>query len=63
MSEPRPYDISKPEDIERLHRELRGYMRNCLINHGGCGGDRKGRQYAYEALENLAPYPKGEVKS
>jgi hypothetical protein len=49
-SRPRPYDLSKPEEIARLFREVHGYL-HVSLHHGT---DLEGRQYALDALAVLA---------
>lgn len=49
MSAPRPYDLSNPAELARLHQELEGYMRVSLKD----GTDTEGRAHAYEALREL----------
>lgn len=46
---PREYELDKPEELQRLYRELAGYMKNCR----DCGGDFEGRRFAREALDKL----------
>ena len=46
---PREYEIDKPEELQRLYRELAGYIRTCR----NCGGDFAGRRFAMEALDKL----------
>lgn len=47
---PRPYDLDKPDEVLRLYRECRGYLRAC---HGKHGMDWEGRKFAMEALDAL----------
>ncbi len=49
MSKPSPFDISKPEEVKRLHRELLAYMKISVHD----GTDFAGRQYAFQALKQL----------
>ena len=49
MSAPRPFDLSDPAEMERLHWELEGYMRVSLKD----GTDTEGRAHAYAALCDL----------
>lgn len=49
MSDPRPYDLTDPSEIQRLHRELEGYMRVSLKD----GTDSEGRAYAFAALVEI----------
>jgi len=49
--EPRPYDLSQPDEFRRLMREVRGYIHTCRREHHGT--DFKGRQFAVEALEQI----------
>lgn len=49
MSAPRPYDLSDPAEVARLHDELEGYMRVSLKD----GTDTEGRAHAYAALCEL----------
>lgn len=46
---PRPYDLNDPKELQRLYKEVHGYLKICR-NHGG---DFAGRNYALEALEVL----------
>ena len=46
---PREYNLDKPEELQRLYRELAGYMKTCR----NCGGDFEGRQFARDALDKL----------
>ena len=50
---PREYQLDKPEELQRLYRELAGYMKTCR----NCGGDFEGRQFAREALDKLREAP------
>ncbi len=45
---PRAYDITDSDDIKRLLRECRGYIRVYA------GTDTEGRRHAIEALDKLA---------
>lgn len=49
MSDPKPYDLNKKDDIERLIRELKSYMTVSLKD----GTDSEGRQYALDALTEI----------
>ena len=49
MNEPRPYDLTKQAEVNRLIRELRGYM-HVSIGHGT---DIEGRQHALTALNTI----------
>ncbi len=49
MNRPRPYDLSKQREVNRLVRELRGYMQ-VSIDHGT---DTEGRQHALDALNTI----------
>ncbi len=50
--EPTAYaDLKDPDEIDRLNREVLGYLRTCLSEHHGT--DLKGRQFAIKALEML----------
>lgn len=46
---PRSFDLSNPDERDRLLRETIGYARVSL--HGRDGTDWEGRRYACEALE------------
>ena len=46
---PREYNFDRPEELQRLYRELAGYMKTCR----NCGGDFEGRQFARDALDRL----------
>jgi len=46
MTEPRPYNLDDPAEVDRLHEELQGYMRVSLTD----GTDTEGRAHAYAAL-------------
>ena len=59
-NEPRKYDLSKPEELQRLYSELLGYMKVSLGSHcPHChkllkeGTDFEGRQFAIEVLQEL----------
>ena len=47
---PKPYDLSRPEEIARLFREVQEYMRVSLRD----GTDFEGRKHALDALAVLA---------
>lgn len=49
MTAPMPYDLTDPKELQRLYRELLGYMKISVHD----GTDRKGREYALRALEEL----------
>ena len=51
MSEPKRYDMSKPEDVERWFHEMEGYLRvdNFIAN----GTDFDGRTYALQGFRDL----------
>ena len=49
-NKPRPYDLSRPEEIARLFREVHGYLQTSLHN----GTDLDGRRYALDAMAVLA---------
>ena len=51
MTEPRAYDLTKQYHIDRLMREVYGYLKTCLREHHGT--DFEGRQFALEALEDI----------
>ncbi len=51
MSEPKPFDMTKKEDLERWFREMNGYLRTMDFLKEGT--DRTGRRYAYEAFLQL----------
>jgi len=40
MTEPRPYNLADPAEVDRLHHELQGYMRVSLQD----GTDTEGRE-------------------
>lgn len=46
---PRPYDLSDPDELNRLLSETIGYARVSLYKKDGT--DLEGRRYAYEALD------------
>lgn len=50
-NEPRPYDLSSPGEVDRLLREVEGYLHTCRKDHHGT--DFKGRMYAIDALAKL----------
>lgn len=50
-NEPRPYDLDDPLEVDRLHREVLGYLHTCRNDHHGT--DRSGRDFAIDALRNL----------
>ncbi len=47
---PRAYDLSDPGEMNRLHREVRGYLHTCHKKHGT---DWEGRKFAIDALGAL----------
>lgn len=47
----KPYDPKHPDDLQRLVREVGGYMETC---RGSCGSDTKGRDHAIECLDAIA---------
>ena len=49
MTQPREYDLSKPEEISRLLMEVHGYMKVSLKD----GTDHEGRKHAYDAIGKL----------
>ena len=51
MSAPRPYDLTKPEELTRLYREASGYLRVDIA--AGYGTDMEGRLHAMNALKKL----------
>lgn len=55
MGHPLPYDLQNPKEMERLFREVRGYLRTDI--QAGYGTDTKGRQYAIDALDDLVNRP------
>jgi hypothetical protein len=59
-NEPRVYDLDKPEEIHRLHREVLGYL--IAGESGICpycrkvyreGTDFEGRRFAIDALKKI----------
>lgn len=48
---PRPYDLSNPDELRRLHRECWGYLHTCHHKHGT---DWEGRKFAIDALKVLS---------
>ena len=59
-NEPRKYDLSEPEELQRLYHELLGYMKVSLGSKcPHCrkpikeGTDFEGREFAIKALEEL----------
>lgn len=57
MSAPRPYELEKPEEVERLLRETASYLRVSL-NHGT---DTEGRRHALTALGELQQLHSGSA--
>ena len=51
MSEPKAYELTNPNEIDRLMRELYGYLKVCIDEHHGT--DYKGRRFALIALEQI----------
>lgn len=51
MSKPRPYDLTDPEEVARLYREVCGYLHTCRLEHHGT--DTKGREYAIQAMDTM----------
>jgi len=49
MSDPKPYDLSKPEEMLRLVHEVYGYLHTSLED----GTDREGRCHALNALRSI----------
>lgn len=49
MSDPKPYDLSNPEELLRLVHEVYGYLHTSLDD----GTDRPGRCYALNALRSI----------
>jgi hypothetical protein len=49
--DPRAFDLDTWADWLRLIRETQGYMHTCWRQHDG--GDRKGRDFAEQALKNM----------
>lgn len=49
-NEPRPFNLSQNGELSRLLKALIGYMRVSITN----GTDHEGRQFAYDALLELA---------
>lgn len=60
MSDPEPFDFSKPDELVRWFREMKSYLRTeDFLNQGT---DREGRQFAWDglfALETLLCTPLG----
>lgn len=56
-STPRAYDLTMPDEMDRLLREVLGYLNTCRRQHHGT--DRPGREFAQEALRTLT---KGDWK-
>lgn len=48
---PRPYDLSDPDEVRRLLREVSGYLNACRREHHGT--DFSGRRYAIDALDSI----------
>ena len=48
---PRQYVLTDPAELQRLFREVRGYLHACHKKHGT---DWEGRRFAIEALDALA---------
>lgn len=48
---PRPFDLNNPAELKRLFNETWGYLRTCHHKHGT---DWDGRQFAMDALKQLA---------
>ena len=48
---PRQYVLTDPAELQRLFREVRGYLHTCHKKHGT---DWEGRRFAIEALDALA---------
>lgn len=48
---PRSFDLDKPEEVDRLLREVAGYLHTCRREHHGT--DFTGRQYAIQGVETL----------
>jgi len=46
VSKPKPYDMEKPEEFQRLMSEVLGYMKTSRMD----GTDKQGREYAINAL-------------
>ena len=53
--EPRPYDLSDPEEVARLLREIHGYLHTCRREHHGT--DFSGRAFAMTALQEMIDRP------
>lgn len=51
MSEPRPYRLDNPEELERFFREMKGYLR--VSKFLETGPDYTGRLYAFHAFYRL----------
>jgi hypothetical protein len=52
---PRKYDLTDPAEVQRLMREVRGYLQTCYRqNHGT---DKEGRGFALEAMNEIVDGP------
>lgn len=47
---PRAFDLTDRSEVQRLFREVRGYLHTC---HGKHGTDWEGRKFAMDALDSL----------
>lgn len=47
---PREYILTDPAELQRLFREVHGYLRTCHSKHGT---DWDGRKFAMDALDRL----------
>ena len=47
-NDPKPYDLSRPDEADRLMREIAGYVLTGKFSHEGT--DRSGREHASTAL-------------
>ena len=56
VNKPTKFDISKPSEIARLHKELYNYMKISVND----GTDLEGRIYALDALRELVK--KGQIQ-
>jgi hypothetical protein len=54
MSEPRPFNLDDEDERIRLIHEIAGYIRVSRKQFINDGTDQPGRQYAYEAIQDLS---------
>ena len=58
---PKPYDFSKPEEIDRWFREMKGYLKATdFVNKGT---DEEGRRFALEAFDKIRTFLYEQGKS